>query len=238
MHARLLKSGRGGAKGPGEFRPSQNWIGGSQPGNALFVPPPVNELDATLSALEAFMHEERSKLPALIKAELLHVQFETIHPFLDGNGRISRLLVTLYLCVHGVLRKPLLYLSLDLKTRRADYYRLLQEVRERGAWEAWLEFFLDGVADTANQAFDAATRIVDVVKQDRERIAAESERAGSALRICDLMQQNPYVTSNQLVERTGLSSPTVNAALADLARLGIVEEVTGSRRGRVFGYRR
>jgi Fic family protein len=238
MHARLLQSGRGGTKSPGEFRRSQNWIGGSRPGNALFVPPPVTELDATLGALEAFMHEDRSRLPALIKAGLLHVQFETIHPFLDGNGRIGRLLVTLYLCVHGVLRKPLLYLSLYLKTRRGDYYRLLQEVRERGSWEAWLEFFLDGVAETANQAFDAATRIIDLFKQDRERITAESDRAGSALRIHDLMQQNPYVTSNQLVERTGLSSPTVNAALADLVRLGIVEEVTGRRRGRVFGYRR
>lgn len=238
MHARLLQSGRGGTKSPGEFRRSQNWIGGSRPGNALFVPPPVTELDASLGALEAFMHEDQSRLPALIKAGLLHVQFETIHPFLDGNGRIGRLLVTLYLCVHGVLRKPLLYLSLYLKTRRADYYRLLQEVRERGAWEAWLEFFLDGVAETANQAFEAATRIVGLFKEDRERITAESERAGSALRIHDLMQQNPYVTSNQLVERTGLSSPTVNAALADLERLGIVEEVTGRRRGRVFGYRR
>ncbi len=238
MHARLLQSGRGSTKSPGEFRRSQNWIGGSRPGNALFVPPPVTELDATLGAFEAFMHEDQSKLPALIKAGLLHVQFETIHPFLDGNGRIGRLLVTLYLCVHGVLRKPLLYLSLYLKTRRADYYRLLQEVRERGSWEAWLEFFLDGVAETANQAFDAATRIVNLFKQDRERITAESERAGSALRIHDLMQQNPFVTSNQLVERTGLSSPTVNAALADLERLGIVEEVTGRKRGRVFRYRR
>lgn len=191
-----------------------------------------------MGALEAFMHEDQSKLPALIKAGLLHVQFETIHPFLDGNGRIGRLLVTLYLCVHGVLRKPLLYLSLYFKTRRADYYRLLQEVRERGAWEAWLEFFLDGVAETANQAFDAATRIVHLFKEDRERITAESERVGSALRIHDLMQQNPYVTSNQLVERVSLSSPTVNTALADLERLGIIEEVTGRRRGRVFGYRR
>jgi Fic family protein len=238
MHARLLQSGRGGTKDPGEFRRSQNWIGGSRPGNALFVPPPVNELDATLGALESFMHEHQSKLPPLIKAGLLHVQFETIHPFLDGNGRIGRLLVTLYLCVNGVLRKPLLYLSLYLKTRRVDYYRLLQEVRERGAWEAWLEFFLDGVAETANQAFDAATRIAHLFKQDRERITAESDRAGSALRIHDLMQQNPYVTSNQLVEGTGLSAPTVNAVLADLERLGIVEEVTGRRRGRVFGYRR
>lgn len=238
MHERLLQSGRGGTKSPGEFRRSQNWIGGTRPGNALFVPPPTTELDACLDALEHFMHEEGSRLPALIKAGLLHVQFETIHPFLDGNGRIGRLLVTLYLCVHGVLRKPLLYLSLYLKTHRADYYRLLQEVREHGAWEAWLDFFLTGVADTANQAFDAATRIVELFKQDRERITGESERAGSALRIHDLLQQNPYLTANLLVERTGLSAPTVNAALADLERLGIVEEVTGRRRGRVFGYRR
>jgi Fic family protein len=238
MHARLLQSGRGGTKSPGEFRRSQNWIGGSRPGNALFVPPPTTELDGCLDALERFMHEDESRLPALIKAGLLHVQFETIHPFLDGNGRIGRLLVTLYLCVHGVLRKPLLYLSLYLKTHRADYYRLLQEVREHGAWEAWLDFFLTGVADTANQAFDAATRIVELFKHDRDRITGESERAGSALRIHDLLQQNPYLTANLLVERTGLSAPTVNAALADLERLGIVEEVTGRRRGRVFGYRR
>jgi Fic family protein len=237
MHARLLQSGRGGTKNPGEFRSSQNWIGGTRPGNALFVPPPVSELDACLDAFERFMHERESKLPALIKAGLLHVQFETIHPFLDGNGRIGRLLVTLYLCVNGVLRKPLLYLSLYLKTHRADYYRLLQEVRERGAWEAWLEFFLDGVAQTANQAFDAATRIVDLFKRDRERITAESDRAGSALRIHDLLQQNPFATANVLVEHTGLSAPTVNATLADLERLGVVEEVTGRRRGRVFAYR-
>jgi Fic family protein len=238
MHARLLQSGRGGAKSPGEFRRTQNWIGGTRPGNALFVPPPTTELDGCLDALERFMHEEDSRLPALIKAGLLHVQFETIHPFLDGNGRIGRLLVTLYLCVNGVLRKPLLYLSLYLKTHRSDYYRLLQEVREKGAWEAWLEFFLTGVAETANQAFHAATRIVELFKEDRERITAESERAGSALRVHDLLQQNAYLTANQLVERTGLSAPTVNAALADLGRLGVVEEVTGRRRGRVFGYRR
>ncbi len=238
MHERLLQSGRGGTKSPGEFRRSQNWIGGTRPGNALFVPPPITELDGCLDALERFMHESESRLPALIKAGLLHVQFETIHPFLDGNGRIGRLLVTLYLCVNGVLRKPLLYLSLYLKTHRTDYYRLLQEVREHGAWEAWLDFFLAGVADTANQAFDAATRIVDLFKEDRERITAESDRAGSALRVHDLFQQNPFLTANQLVERTGLSAPTVNAALADLERLRVVEEITGRRRGRVFSYRR
>jgi Fic family protein len=238
MHAQLLGGGRGGTKDPGEFRRSQNWIGGTRPGNAQFVPPPVPELEACLGSFEAFLHEDRSRLPALIKAGLLHVQFETIHPFLDGNGRVGRLLVTLFLCVNGVLHSPLLYLSLYLKTHRPDYYRLLQEVREQGAWEAWLEFFLDGVAETANQAFDAAARIVDLFKQDRDRIAAESERAGSALRVLDHFQQNPFLTANLLVGRTGLTAPTVNAALADLERLGIVEEVTGRRRGRVFGYRR
>lgn len=238
MHERLLQSGRGGTKNPGEFRRSQNWIGGTRPGNALFVPPPLTEMNDCLDALERFMHEDQSRLPALIKAGLLHVQFETIHPFLDGNGRIGRLLVTLYLCVNGVLRKPLLYLSLYFKTHRSEYYRLLQGVREHGAWEAWLDFFLAGVADTANQAFDAATRIVGLFKEDRERITAESDRAGSALRIHDLFQQNPFLTANQLVQKTGLSAPTVNAALADLERLGIVAEITGRKRGRVFSYRR
>jgi Fic family protein len=237
MHARLLQSGRGGTKNPGEFRRSQNWIGGSRPGNALFVPPPVGELDACLDQFERFIHEDASRLPPLVKAGLLHVQFETIHPFLDGNGRIGRLLVTLYLCIEDVLRKPLLYLSLYLKTRRADYYRLLQEVREHGAWEAWLDFFLVGIAETANQAFDAATRIAELFKRDRERITVESERAGSSLRVHDLLQQNPFATPTALVERTGLTAPTINAALGDLQRLGVVDEVTGRRRGRVFGYR-
>ena len=155
---------------------------------------------------------------------------------MDGNGRIGRLLVTLYLCVHDVLRKPLLYLSLYLKTHRADYYRLLQEVREHGAWEAWLEFFLDGVAETANQAFDAATRIVELFKADRERITAESDRVGSALRVHELLQQNPFATGATLVQQTGLTAPTVNAALAELQRLDIVNEITGRQRGRVFAY--
>lgn len=237
MHARLLQSGRGGTKAPGDFRRSQNWIGGTRPGNALFVPPPVNAMADCLGALENFMHEDTSGLPPLIKAGLVHVQFETIHPFLDGNGRIGRLLVTLYLCENDVLRKPLLYLSLFLKTRRAEYYRLLQEVRERGAWEAWLEFFLDGVAETANQAFDAAGRIVELFRRDREAISGGSDRAGSALRVHESLQQNPFATAASLVKNTGLTTPTVNAALSELERLAIVEEVTGRRRGRVFGYR-
>lgn len=236
MHARLLRSGRGESKDPGTFRRSQNWIGGTRPGNALYVPPPVDALDETLDRFERFLHETESQLPPLIKAALLHVQFESIHPFLDGNGRVGRLLVTLFLCVHGVLRKPLLYLSLYLKTHRADYYRLLQEVRERGAWEAWLEFFLDGVAETANQAFEAASRIVELFKADRERISAESVRAGSALRLHELLQQNPFATAATLVRATGLTTPTVNAALEELQRMGVVQEVTGRRRGRVFAY--
>ncbi|CAN5708136.1 Fic family protein [soil metagenome] len=236
MHARLLHSGRGEAMNPGEFRRSQNWVGGTRPGNALYVPPPTSELNGTLDSFERFMYEETSHLPALIKAGLLHVQFETIHPFLDGNGRIGRLLITLYLCVQGVLHKPLLYLSLYLKTHRSEYYRLLQEVRERGAWEEWLAFFLEGVAETANQAFDAATRIVALFKRDRERITEHGERVGSALRVHDFLQQNPLVTANRLVQQTGLTAPTVNLALADLESLGIVSEITGRRRGRVFGY--
>jgi Fic family protein len=200
MHSRLLQSGRGGGKSPGEFRRSQNWIGGPRPGDAPFVSPPVSELDACLAAFETFMQEEQSKLPALIKAGLLHVQFETIRPFLDGNGRIGRLLVTLYLCVHGVLLKPLLYLSLYLKAHRAEYYRLLQQVREQGAWEAWLEFFLTGIGETANQAFDAAAEIVDLFKTDRERINAGKDRSGSALRVHELLQQHPFVTAGQLTK--------------------------------------
>ncbi|WP_110173425.1 Fic family protein [Luteitalea pratensis] len=237
MHARLLQGARGSALDPGEFRRSQNWLGGTRPGDAQFVPPPVTELDRCLGDLEAFIHEDASGLPPLVKAGLLHVQFETIHPFLDGNGRMGRLLVTLYLCVHGGLTSPLLYLSLYLKTHRAEYYRLLQDVRERGAWREWLAFFLLGVEQTARQAFTAATRIVQLFEEDRARITAESDRAGSALRVHAGLQRHPFSTTAQLVAASGLSEPTVNATLADLMSLGMVEEVTGRRRGRVFGYR-
>ncbi len=236
MHERLLRGGRGDSKDPGEFRRSQNWLGGNRPGNAFYVPPPVSELPECLDAFERFLHADDPSLPPLIRAGLLHVQFETIHPFLDGNGRIGRLLITLYLCVHGILREPLLYLSLYLKTHRADYYRLLQEVRENGSWEAWLDFFLIGVAETANQAFEAATRIVDLFKRDRERITGGSDRVGSTLRLHEIFQTQPYATANDLVKRTGLTVPTVNAALTDLQRLGVINEITGRRRGRVFSY--
>jgi Fic family protein len=237
MHAVLLGSGRGSAMAPGAFRTTQNWIGGTRPGNAAYVPPPPHLLLPALDQFEKFIHAETPSIPPLIKAGLLHVQFESIHPFLDGNGRLGRLLVTLFLCAQGVLREPMLYLSLYFKTRRADYYRLLQEVRERGAWEAWLEFFLEGVAETANQAFETALGIADLFAKDRKRILDSAARASSALVVHDALKASPFATSAALVGRTGLTMPTVNSALEQLQTLGIVEEITGKRRGRVFAYR-
>ena len=239
MHQRLLHDGRGGTKMPGEFRTSQNWIGGTRPGNAIYVPPPVSEMMTSLNLFERFIHEESPDLPALIKAGLLHVQFESIHPFLDGNGRIGRLLVTLFLIVAGVIRQPLLYLSLYFKTHRSDYYRLLQEVREQGAWEAWTEFFLDGVIEVGNQAFETATRIDDLLREDRDRISSKGgRRAGSILRVHEAMQTRPFITGLAAREVTSLAIPTVNAAMADLSGMGIIEEITGRQRRRVYAYRR
>ncbi len=237
MHARLLQHGRGENKVPGEFRRSQNWLGGTRPGNAEFVPPPVNEMEVCLNDLERFMQDDSRPLPPLVKAGLLHVQFETIHPFLDGNGRLGRLLIVLFLVDQGVLREPLLYLSLYLKTRRADYYRLLQEVRLQGNWETWLEFFLEGVADTANNAYESAMGIVSLFRRDREKIAACGDPTHSMLRLHELLQTSPFLNAEQARRRTGLSAPTVNKAFEGLAALGIIREVTGKRRGRVFAYR-
>lgn len=237
MHDRLMKGSRGGTKSPGEFRSSQNWIGGTRPGNAIYVPPPVQELMPSLNALEKFIHADTPGIPLLIKAGLIHVQFESIHPFLDGNGRLGRLLITLFLCSQQALRQPLLYLSLYFKQHRMDYYRLLQEVRERGTWEAWLEFFLEGVAQTADQAFESAVRITDLFKSDRDHIATAGDRAGSVLRLHELLQTNPYLTASAAAKKSGLTMPTVNSALAELQRLSIVAEITGRKRGRVFCYK-
>ncbi|KAB2924787.1 MAG: Fic family protein [Dechloromonas sp.] len=236
MHARLLQKGRGENKEPGEFRRSQNWLGGTRPGNAQFVPPPVNEMNVCLNDLERFLQDDSRPMPPLIKAALLHVQFETIHPFLDGNGRLGRLLIALFLVDKGVLREPLLYLSLYLKSRREDYYRLLQEVRLKGDWETWMEFFLDGVAETANNAFESAMDIVALFRSDRERIAATGDQTNSMLRIHELMQTHPFLNAAQAQRKTGLSAPTVNKAFEALEGLGIVCEVTGKQRGRVFAY--
>lgn len=236
MHKRLMSGARGQTKGAGEFRRSQNWIGGTRPGNAMYVPPPVDELGGALDAFEKFIHRATPGLPPLIKAGLLHLQFESIHPFLDGNGRLGRLLITLFLCAEGVLREPLLYLSLYFKQHRPTYYRLLQEVREQGTWEAWLEFFLDGVGQAADQAFDTATRIVDLLAKDRAKIAAGG-RTGSALRLHEQMQKTPYLTASKARVLTGLTAPTINAAFGTLQHLGIVTEVSGRARGRVHCYK-
>jgi Fic family protein len=196
----------------------------------------LNELDGCLHRFETFLHDQSIQLPPLIKAGLLHVQFESIHPFLDGNGRIGRLLITLYLVERNILQQPLLYLSLYFKTNREDYYRLLQEVRQNGSWEAWLEFFLDGVTETANNAFESASRIVKLFREDRQRISSSTDRASTALRIHDVLQTHPFVNAGQLTERTGLTTPTVNSVLQVLETLGIVREITGKQRSRVYCY--
>lgn len=236
MHARLFLKGRGANKNPGEFRRSQNWLGGTRPGNAAFVPPPVNEMLACLDDLERFLHDDTQPIVPLVKAALLHVQFETIHPFLDGNGRLGRLLIALFLVEKRVLNEPLLYLSLYLKTHRTTYYQLLQDVRLKGDWEAWLEFFLEGVAITANNAYDSVIRIISLFRADRERIVVASDQTSSIIRMHELMQTHPFLNAAQARKKSGLSAPTVNKAFEILEKLGIVREVTGKQRGRVFAY--
>jgi Fic family protein len=238
IHAILLRGGRGANRTPGEFRRSQNWVGGTRPGNAAFVPPPPERLMECLDSLERFLHDEKYKLPILVEAGLIHVQFETIHPFLDGNGRLGRLLITLLLCSKGALREPLLYLSLYFKTNRDRYYKLLQRVRTHGAWEEWLAFFLDGTEITARSAAEAAKQILTLFAKDRDRIQKIGRAASSALRVHEYMQKKPLVDIGAVADELKLSIPTVTLALDHLVRLGIAKEVTGKRRARVFGYSR
>lgn len=235
MHALLLRGGRGANKQPGEFRRSQNWIGGTRPGNAKFVPPPITHLDETLGALERFIHDE-TPLPILVRAALAHVQFETIHPFLDGNGRLGRLLITLMLCHEGALKEPTLYLSLYLKEHRAEYYALLTRVREDGDWEAWLDFFLEGVLIVADKATDAARRTLDLFEKDRQSIQALGRRASTILRVHDHFQRSPLATATAVAKGTKLSFPACTKAMATLEEMGVLSEITGRQRDRVFQY--
>jgi Fic family protein len=239
IHGVLLRRGRGSGKRPGEFRRSQNWIGGTRPGNAAFVPPPPDVVAECMGALERWLHDEPVRTPTLVKAALSHVQFETIHPFLDGNGRVGRLLITLLLCAEGILREPLLYLSLYLKHHRQTYYDLLTRVREEGDWEAWLAFFADGVHESATGAVQTAQRLMTLAGEDRARIETEAKRrtASSMLRIHHAFLERPIGTATQLGQRARLSPPAVNKALDHLMSLGIITEVTGRRRNRVFSYR-
>lgn len=238
IHGVLLAHGRGSDKAPGEFRRSQNWIGGSRPGNAVFVPPPHTAVPDCMAALERFLHAEGDGLPVLVRAALAHVQFETIHPFLDGNGRVGRLLITLLLCETGVLREPLLYLSLYLKQNRARYYALLDDVRREGDWEAWLAFFLEGVRVTAEGAVATAERLSAMFSEDRGRIGSEGRRAGSALRVHEALKARPIVSLSAVCEATGLSFPAASSGMELLQGLGIALELTGKRRNRIFAYER
>lgn len=238
IHAELLSSGRGSEKRPGEYRTSQNWIGGGRPGTATFVPPPPDRLAECMGDLEKFLHDQPERTSTLQKAALAHVQFETIHPFLDGNGRLGRLLTTLLLVSEGVLREPLLYLSLYLKTHRDTYYDLLQRVRTEGDWEAWLEFFVRGVRQTADQAVSSAQDLGRLFQEDRDRLKELGRVTGSALQVHFVLQQHPIQTVNSAKERTGLSIPTVTAVMKSLEGVGIVRELTGKQRNRVFGYDR
>lgn len=236
LHGILLSAGRGASKEPGEFRRSQNWIGGTRPGNAVFVPPPHLAVPDCMAELELFLHAEADGLPTLVRAGLAHVQFETIHPFLDGNGRVGRLLITLLLCEAGVLSQPLLYLSVYLKKHRDLYYELLGRVRRTGDWEAWLAFFLRGVQETAENAAATARRLLERFAADRERIAGEGRRAGSALRVHEVFQERPVLSIPEARRRTGLSFPTASAATQLLERAGLVREITGFARNRVYVY--
>jgi Fic family protein len=238
IHGVLLSKGRGRDKDPGEFRRSQNWIQGTRPGNAAFVPAPPERLPDAMGDWEKFLHDIPEKTPPLIKAALMHVQFETVHPFLDGNGRIGRLLITLLLCQSGILRRPLLYLSLYFKLHRAEYFDLLTRVRLEGDWEAWLRFFTVGVREMAEGAVSTAHRLNDIAIQDRSVIKDLGRGAGSALQIHQVLQSRPLASAPFLAVATKLSPPTVATALESLQGAGIVSEITGRKRKRIYAYKK
>lgn len=236
IHSVLMSKGRGSEQTPGAFRTSQNWIGGSRPGNAAFVPPPQDTLLEHLGALEKFLHDQPARTPTLIKAALAHVQFETIHPFLDGNGRLGRLLITFLLCAEEALSQPLLYLSLYLKQNRTRYYDLLQRVRMEGDWEEWLTFFLHGVETTSAQASATAQRILGLLDRDRTRCESVGRSAGTVTRVHHFMRQHPVFALPSVAESVKISFPTAASAVRTLEALGIVREITGRGRDRIYSY--
>jgi len=236
MHQRLMRGARGAEKLPGEVRRSQNWIGGSRPGNAAHVPPPPNALGEALGAFEKYLHAADS-LPPLVRAGLLHVQFETIHPYLDGNGHIGRLLVTLLLEHGKLLTKPLLYLSLFFKRHREDYYRRLNAVRVDGEWEGWLDFFLDGVATIAGEAVASARELFAFVAADRARVLTNEGTSVVALRLFELLPRHPIVTVASVMKFVETTKPTAGRAIELLVAAGVLVETTGKKRDRSFVYR-
>jgi Fic family protein len=236
LHSVLMRAGRRSDKQPGEFRTSQNWLGGTRPGNARFVPPPHTYVPELVSNLENFVHDKYGRTPALIKAGIAHVQFETIHPFLDGNGRLGRLLITLLLCAEGVLEEPLLYLSLYFKEHRDEYYSLLQRVREESAWEEWIEFFLQGVRHTAQQSFTTAQALVAMFNRDRGRVEGLGRAAGSTLQVHAYLQRQVFLRVSEAVKHLPLSVPTIQKSVSALEELGLVREITGKERNRIWVY--
>ena len=236
LHQLLLQSGRGSEKLPGEFRRSQNWIGGKRPGVALYVPPPHERVEPCMGDLERFIHATDDGLPSLIRAGLAHAQFELIHPFLDGNGRVGRMLIAFILVQSGALSEPILYLSLYLKQFRSTYYDLLNQLRDDGDWESWLQFFLEGVRLTAQHGVQTAQRLTRLFETDRQRIAVSGRRANSAIRAHHEFMQRPLLTISAVRDGTRLSFSAADAAVRHLERLGIVEEITGRRRDRRYIY--
>ena len=236
IHGVLLSSGRGSSKAPGEFRRSQNWIGGSRPGSAVFVPPPHTAVPDCMAALKRFLHTRENSLSVLLRVGLAHLQFETIHPFLDGNGRVGRLLITLLLCHAGMLSEPLLYLSLYFKQHRASYYDLLNRVRRSGNWERWLTFFLDGIRLTATDAVSTTQRIARIFQEDHDQIVKARRLAKSVLLVHDALKARPILSLTAVCNHTKLSFPTVTTAMDLLVQLGIAREITGKTRNRLFIY--
>jgi Fic family protein len=230
-----MKGARGANKQPGELRRSQNWIGGSRPGNAVFVPPPANEVPEALSALEKWIHGDDAT-PPLIKAGLAHVQFETIHPFLDGNGRIGRLLVALLLEHWRVLRSPLLYLSLALKRRQQEYYRLLSEVRSNGDWEGWLTYFLECAAEAADDGVHVAQRLHGLLGVHRRRLIGRMGVTVPTLHLLELLPTQPIVTLASAMKLLKTSKPTANKAISALRSASVLHEITGKRRDRAWAF--
>lgn len=236
VHSLLLRTGRGSDRAPGEFRRSQNWIGGTRPGTARYVPPPWTEVEPLMSNLERFLHDDPGPTPILLKAAVAHAQFETVHPFLDGNGRVGRLLITLLLAADGVLERPLLYLSLFLKQNRDAYYDLLQGVRRDGAWEEWAAFFLEGVIAVAAAATDTTRRIMAMIDRDRRRIQSLGRGAATASRVHELAARFVLVSPRQASEVLGLTAPPVYTAIGRLEEIGILREMTGRRRSKLYAY--
>jgi len=236
LHGILLKNSRGYDKAPGEYRRGQNWIGGSRPGNARYVPPPASEVQACMGELEVFLNQSKAEVEPLIKAGLMHAMFESIHPFQDGNGRLGRMLVTLSLIRDGVLDRPLLYISLFFKLNRERYYELLQATRTDGDWEAWIEFFLEAVATTARGGFQTAAELNRVFERDRRAIQDHGVKTGSVLRVHEALQKHPFGTIRGLAATTSLTPPAVAQALRVLEGLETVKEITGKPRNREYVY--